>query len=115
MIHKVTGARAKHRGQFYDLTSQTIFEMLHSAKDRCEVTGLKFDYGPKSEEAWTRRPVLAEIGHSRFQSRPVQEPAITQDRIDQKGRLGRILRQWTVQALPGMAFSFLSVSENSSP
>ena len=57
MIHRVTGGRAKHRGQSYDLTAETIFEMLTRAKDRCAVTGLQFDYGPKTEQAWTRRPM----------------------------------------------------------
>jgi hypothetical protein len=55
-LHKVTKARAKRTRRTYNLTAELIARRLADAGDRCEITGIKFEYGPKTEE-WLRRPM----------------------------------------------------------
>lgn len=56
VLHKITKARAGSKGRSYRLSAEAIAAMLGGAYDRCEVTGAKFDYGPKTDAAWKARP-----------------------------------------------------------
>ncbi|RZN21959.1 hypothetical protein CWO90_32610 [Bradyrhizobium sp. Leo121] len=61
-LHRVTIARARHRGRPYTLSAATIADMLRDATDRCQVTGLPFDYRDKAVDSkWMRRPMAPSL------------------------------------------------------
>lgn len=61
MLHRTTKNRANGRERLYGLSVEAITDMLRDAHDRCQVTGLRFDYGPKTEAAWLRRPMAPSL------------------------------------------------------
>lgn len=60
-IHKTTSGRASHKGRTYVLSTTAIVEMLKNAKDRCQVTGMKFDYLPRTNRDWRTNPLAASL------------------------------------------------------
>lgn len=60
-LHKITMGRAKQKQRTYSLSVATIAGMLSDAGDRCEVTGLKFDYRAKSDPDWKARPMAPSL------------------------------------------------------
>lgn len=61
VLHKVTKARADNHKRPYELSVEIIAKMLGDAYDRCEVTGIKFEYGPKAEASWQSRPMAPSL------------------------------------------------------
>lgn len=61
VLHKITKARAKLRGRQYGLSVEALARMLFDVGDRCEVTGLKFDYRAKSDPDWKVRPMAPSL------------------------------------------------------
>lgn len=61
VLHKVTKTRSVTKRRPYTLSVEIIAGMLGNSYDRCEVTGLKFDYGPKSDEGWQSRPLAPSL------------------------------------------------------
>lgn len=67
MLHKRTERRARSYERNYSLSVESINAKLVEVEDRCELTGIRFDYEPKETDAF-RRP---------------EAPSL--DRIDNKG------------------------------
>lgn len=61
ILHRMTKSRAGHKKRPYTLSVEFIHERLKSAKDRCEITGIVFDYGPKQNDQWLRRPMAPSL------------------------------------------------------
>ncbi|RTE91929.1 hypothetical protein [Bradyrhizobium sp. LVM 105] len=56
-IHKTTKNRAATKGRTYSLSVETIAQMLKDAGDRCQVTGLQFDYYNNANPDWRTNPL----------------------------------------------------------
>lgn len=67
-IHRTTKNRAATKGRPYSLTPQTIIEMLKAAGDKCQITGLAFEYTDNENPDWRANPFAPSL-----------------DRIDNKG------------------------------
>lgn len=61
ILHKVTRARARSRDRAYSLSVEMIATTLAGTYDRCEITGMRFDYGPKTEAALQARPMAPSL------------------------------------------------------
>jgi hypothetical protein len=61
LLHKITKARAQQKKRTYTLSADTIARMMFDGGDRCELTGLKFDYGLKKNTDWLRRPLAPSL------------------------------------------------------
>jgi len=55
-LHKGTSRRAASRGRSYTLSVEWIKSLFIAAGDRCQITGMLFDYTPAKNELWRRRP-----------------------------------------------------------
>lgn len=53
---KAARGRSLRKEMACPLTEADIVARLVSCRDRCEVSGIPFDYGPKKNAAWRRRP-----------------------------------------------------------
>lgn len=53
--------RSARKGITCTLTAADITSALEAAGDRCEITGLAFDYGPKKNADWRRRPMAPSL------------------------------------------------------
>lgn len=62
LLHKVTSRRASWRKLPYELSVQTIYDLLREANDQCAVSGIEMVYLPKEgDETWHRRPLSPSI------------------------------------------------------
>lgn len=55
-LHRGTEKRAKAYERTYSLSIDAINTVLIDADDRCELTGIRFDYGPKTDTEYRVRP-----------------------------------------------------------
>jgi hypothetical protein len=56
-LHKTTRNRAATKGRSYSLSVEAIAKMLADAGDRCQVTGLAFDYRNNANPDWRTNPL----------------------------------------------------------
>ena len=60
-MHKRTSDRAQWKGRTYSLSVAKIVQMLAVARDRCQVTGMNFDYRDNANPDWRTNPMAPSL------------------------------------------------------